>query len=114
MAQENLKLYETIALYHPELEDSSLEERSQKVKDVVGEHSGHMISVHRWKKRRLAYPVKKQVEGLYIVYRFASDKRLLSDLDYLLRYDEHCLRYLILDVARCPGMARGKERKEDQ
>jgi len=108
------KLFETIVLYHPEVEPSALDERVKKVGEVVGQHGGTMLSAHRWKKRRLAYAVKKQEEGSYVVYRFTSDKRVLPDLDYMLRYDESCLRYLILDVAKYPGMLRGKQRAGEE
>ena len=115
MAEEKLKLYETIALYHPELNDEGLGERVTKIEGIVSEHGGHMASVNRWKKRRLAYPVKKNTEGFYVVYRFAAEKKALPDLDYLLRYDDRCLRYLILDVAQYPGMLRtAKKKGEDK
>jgi small subunit ribosomal protein S6 len=114
LAEEKLKLYEMIVLYHPELTDEGLGERVAKFEGVVSEHAGRMASVNRWKKRRLAYPVKKHTEGFYIVFRFAADKKALPDLDYILRYDDRCLRYLILDVAQFPGMLRTAKRKREE
>ena len=113
MAETKVKLYEAIALYHPDLEEATLKERAERVEQVVREHAGNLVSTNIWKKRKLAYPVKKQEEGNYVVYRFTSDRRLLPDLDYIMRYDEDCMRYLILDVEQYPGMMRGAQKTEE-
>jgi len=112
LAETKAKLYEAIALYHPDLEEETIKERAERVEQVVREHAGNLVSTNIWKKRKLAYPIKKQAEGNYVVYRFTGDRRLLPDLDYILRYDEECLRYLIIDVGRYPGMTRGTQRTE--
>jgi small subunit ribosomal protein S6 len=114
LAETGAKLYETIALFTPELDDEAMGERVKRMESVIGEHGGKMTSANRWKKRRLAFPVKKHEEGLYVVLRFVADKALLPDLDYLLRYDEQCLRYMVLDVARYPGMVRTKAKGEEK
>ncbi len=108
MAETEAKLYETIALFNPDLDEEAFDEHVKRMESMVTEHGGKVISLNRWKKRRLAFPVKKHEEGLYAVMRFVAGKSLLSDLDYVLRYDEQCLRYLILDVAKYPGMVRAK------
>jgi small subunit ribosomal protein S6 len=113
LAEEKLKLYETIALYHPELTDEGLDERAARVGSIVSEHGGKVSSINKWKKRRLAYPVKKQAEGFFIVIRYLADKKVLADLDYVLRYDDRCLRYLTLDIAQFPGMVRTAKKKSE-
>jgi small subunit ribosomal protein S6 len=113
LAETGPKLYETIALFNPDLEED-FGEHVARMESLVGEHGGKVVSLNRWKKRRLAFPVKRCEEGLYAVMRFIADKALLADLDYVLRYDEQCLRYLILDVARYPGMMRAKVKGEEK
>jgi len=101
-------------LYSPELEEQLLDTELEKVTDVITAHGGKVLNVHRWKKRKLAYAVKKFDEGLYVVCDFVAPKRVLSELDYILRYDEQCLRYLILDVLQHPGMQRRATEGEAQ
>jgi len=95
-----------MVLFSPEMSEQEVDSEVAKLKDVVATHGGRVLSLHRWKKRKLAYPVKEFEEGLYVVCRFAAGKRILSDLDYVLRYGERCLRYLILDLQEHPGMLR--------
>lgn len=104
--EEKTKLYETMVLFVPDLEEQELDAQVKKTEDVVAGHGGRVLNVHRWKKRKLAYPVNEFEEGFYVVYRFAASRHLLSDLDYVLRYNERCLRYLILDLQAHPGMLR--------
>jgi small subunit ribosomal protein S6 len=114
LAETGAKLYETIALFNPDLEEEAFSEHVKRMESMVTEHGGTVVSVNRWKKRRLAFPIKSHEEGLYAVMRFIADKGLLSDLDYVLRYDERCLRYLILDVSKYPGMVRAKAKGEEK
>lgn len=101
-------------LFSPELEEQQLDSQVRKITEVISAHGGKVLNIHRWKKRKLAYPLKKFDEGQYVVCNFAAPRRILSELDYILRYDEQCLRYLILNVDQHPGLKRRKSEGEAQ
>lgn len=103
---EKTKLYEMMLLFRPDLEEQELDSEIKKVEDIITSHGGSVLNLHRWKKRKLAYPVKGFNEGLYVVCRSSASKRVLGEIDYVLRYNERCLRYLLLDLQKHPGMLR--------
>lgn len=54
--------------------------------------------VHRqvWGKRLMAYPIKKQKEGLYIHLVIELDSARVAELDQKLRLNENVLRHLLV------------------
>ncbi len=101
---EVIKDYELCALFRPDLEPEELDKEVEAIQKLIEDRGGEISRVDRWNKRFLAYPIKEYREGFYVIYRWFSTTELLTDLQYLLRYNDNCLRYLILDYTE-------KERK---
>jgi small subunit ribosomal protein S6 len=101
---DTVKEYECCALFKPDLEQEQLDAEVAAVKDLLEERGGKVARVDRWNKRFLAYPIQDHREGFYVIYRWFSTKHLLPDLNYHLKYNNNCLRYLVLDYTE-------KERK---
>ena len=102
---ERVKEYECCALFKGDLETEALDAQIKAVSDLLTTRGGHIARTDRWNKRYLAYPIKDYHEGYYVIFRWFSTKELLPDLDYLLKYNEQCLRHLVLDYTE-------KERKK--
>lgn len=49
-------------------------------------------------KRFLAYPIKKNNKGLYIIYQLVGEPSSVGDLENKLKYDNSLLRYLLQRV----------------
>ncbi len=103
------RMYEVLALYSPEISEEEADEEVRKIKELVEKAGGEVLESARWRKRKLAFPVKHFNEGFYGVVDFVADKQILSDLDYSLRYNEKCLRYIIINLDRHKAMAQHKK-----
>lgn len=57
---------------------------------------GEVLETSPWGRRRLAYPIQKQVEGFYVLQRLRIPPNAVSDLDRNLRLSEDILRHLIV------------------
>lgn len=101
---EKTKDYECCALFQPELEGEQLDAEVAAVEELIKGHGGEMQRTDRWAKRFLAYPIKEHKEGFYVIFRWFSSREVLHDLDYHLKYNDNCLRHLVLDYTE-------KERK---
>jgi len=101
---ERIKEYECCALFKPDLEPEQLDAEVEAVRALLSERAAEVARVDRWNKRFLAYPIKDYTEGYYVIYRWFGTKDVLPDLDYQLKYNENCLRHLVLDYTE-------KERK---
>jgi len=94
---EKIREYECCALFQPELEAEALDSEVEAVSTLIKERGGEVARVDRWTKRFLAYPIKDHTEGYYVIYRWFSGTEVLPDLNYHLKYNDNCLRHLVLD-----------------
>jgi|TARA_B100000315_G_scaffold64545_1_gene58588 small subunit ribosomal protein S6 len=91
-----LRDYELTVIINPEITEDKLEARINSISQFVSERGGTVSEVQRWGKKRLAYPIKQSLEGIYALARFtlrpASGKELEADL----RISEEVLRHLLI------------------
>jgi len=60
-----------LVLINAELEDPR--EEVEKVEDVVRSLGGEIAKTDVWGKKRLAYPIEKKSEGIYVLFNFELD-----------------------------------------
>ncbi|GAB2523669.1 30S ribosomal protein S6 [Nocardia heshunensis] len=63
---------------------------------VVGSEGGKVDNVDIWGKRRLAYEIAKQAEGIYAVVTLTAEPATVSELDRQLGLNESVLRTKVL------------------
>ena len=95
------EVYRTMAKYETMLVTSSaLDEEASaaligKFKSLI-EANGTIDSVDEWGKKRLAYPINDQTEGVYTVIKFTSNPDFPAELDRVYKITEGVLRSIII------------------
>ncbi len=95
MAEQELREYELVYIIQPELDESGILSLNERVAQLVGEHGGEMLSTEMWGRRTLAYPIRKNFEGHYVLQRFNMLPDGTVEVERYLRLNEDVLRYLI-------------------
>jgi small subunit ribosomal protein S6 len=90
-----MRNYEVVFIVHPDLDDSAFTDVVDRVKGWITEADGKVSNVDLWAKRKLAYPVRKQIEGQYVLMKTQMPPSFCSELERNLRLLEPVLRYLI-------------------
>jgi len=89
----------------------------QPLKDAVTaqftKHGAKILSSRRWDERRLAYAIKGQHRGTYLLVYFAVDTQALTAIRRDLQFNESLLRYLLLECAEVPQTAYEPEAEFD-
>lgn len=70
----------------------------QLVQDTVKRIGGTVDKVDEWGKRTLAYEVKKQCEGYYVVVNFQADPAQITELDRIIKIREEIIRHIIIKL----------------
>lgn len=76
--------------------EESAEANSEKLRGFVESHGGAVDNVRISEVRRLAYPISKQIEGIYVVINGRFVKDLTTELDRFFKLDESVLRHMVL------------------
>jgi len=91
-----LRDYEMVLVMSPGISDENLPGAIDKFNQFITGKGGAITEVAPWGRRKLAYPIKRFMEGNYVMTRFKSDAKLVKELDASLRLSEEVLRHLIV------------------
>ena len=93
MAEAKLNQYESMFLLPPGAGDQNAQ--IELVKGMVERHGGQIQVIKRWDERKLAYEIKKQKRGVYIIAFFKAPSKAITPLERDVKLSEDVLRVLI-------------------
>ena len=91
-----MRAYELMVILEPSLEERTVEPSLDKYLNVVRKDGGSVESVDVWGRRRLAYEINKQAEGIYAVVSLTAEPATVKELDRQLGLNESVLRTKVL------------------
>ena len=91
-----MREYEVMVILDPSLEERTVEPSLDKYLNVVRKDGGSVESVDVWGRRRLAYEIKKQNEGIYAVVNLTAEPATVKELDRQLGLNDSVLRTKVL------------------
>ena len=86
--------YEIAVLYHPDLE-IDLDKAETKVKKIITDNGGKVVSEDNWGKRKLAYPIKKNDYAVYVFYTVEMPGEGVRKVESTLNITDEVIRFLI-------------------
>jgi small subunit ribosomal protein S6 len=104
-------LYETILVFSTKNGEESVAALTERFKTLISQNAA-VSAVDEWGKRRLAYPIKDETEGFYVLVRFRSAPDFPGELDRVLKITDGVLRSLIVKLDTEPEVPT--EKTEDQ
>lgn len=108
--------YEVVYIFDPQLTEEQIQEKLSRFHAQLTEKGGEITASDHWGRRQLAFPIRKQTSGDYVVVQFRADSEPLPEYERLLRLDEGVLRYLIVlheGEPTAPMSIATRERRED-
>ena len=90
--------YELVVIVSPGGGDESLEATVDAVSKIITGSGGTVVTVERWGKRKLAYPIKQFLEGGYFLVHFKAKPSLGRELEANLHISEDVLRHLLIKL----------------
>lgn len=89
-----MRRYETILIAHVDLSEDELGSLIDRYGGIVTGQKGILVKVERWGKRRLAYLIKKQARGIYILIDYAGTSAVVNELERNLKIDDKILKFM--------------------
>jgi small subunit ribosomal protein S6 len=90
--------YEMMYILRPDLSEDQVREAVEKYKNYLSENGAEDLQVQVKGKRRLAYVVKKHLDGIYVQMNFQADGSQIAPLERMMRLSEEVIRYLSLKL----------------
>ena len=91
-----MRAYESTFILVPSLDSEGVTKEIEAVKEVITREGGEVTAEKEWGRRRLAFPIQDNSEGVYHILRFNLDVAKLPELDRYYRLNENVLRSLVI------------------
>lgn len=92
---EIMNKYESIIIINPSLEEEGVKNLIQKFSDLINT-DGKVESVEEMGKRKLAYEVKKNKEGYYVLINFEANPELIAELERNYRITDEVIKFIVV------------------
>jgi len=91
-----VRTYEVMVILDPSLEERTVEPSLDKYLNVIRKDGGTVDSVEIWGRRRLAYEILKNAEGIYAVINLNAEPATVKEFNRQLGLNESVLRTKVL------------------
>jgi small subunit ribosomal protein S6 len=91
-----LREYEVLYIVRADLDDDKVQDAVKRVNTLIERSGGTVERTNLWGKRKLAYEVKHQKEGSYVLQDFQLSPERVPELEAGLKITEQVLRHLIV------------------
>lgn len=91
-----MRAYELMVILNPEIDERTVAPSLEKMLKVVVDNGGTVDKTDIWGKRRLAYDINKQSEGIYVVIEMTTTPDIAAELDRQMTLNETVMRTKLL------------------
>ena len=112
-----MRRYEVAIVLAPTLTEDEVEQSTETFKKAAEEKGAQIAEIEQWGKRKLAYPIQKHTEGIYVIVTLEElSAEAVGELERRFKVSDSVIRFLTvridLDLKRAEKLkSRRKEKK---
>lgn len=92
-----MRNYEVMYILKADLDEAARKELIAKVNGIIANNGGKILNVDEsMGLRELAYPIKDQTKGYYVVVKISADNEATNEFNRLVKINPNVLRHLIV------------------
>ena len=88
--------YETMYILRPDIAEEEVTKHIEKYNKTLEKNGGKVLDSQMRGKRRLAYPIAKHREGIYVQLSHQGDGQHIAKIEKAMRLSEDVIRYLTI------------------
>ncbi|MBU0513286.1 MAG: 30S ribosomal protein S6 [Proteobacteria bacterium] len=94
-----MRRYETVFIVHPDLNEEETKAAVDRYRQILEQQQALVVKVDVWGRRSLAYLIRKQSKGVYVLFEYGADPEAVFELERNFKIDEQILRFLTVLVS---------------
>ena len=87
--------YESVVIINPNVEETALKALIERFSTLINT-DGKVEQVNELGKKKLAYEIKKNKEGYYVVYDFEAKPSLIAELERNYRITDEVIKFIVV------------------
>jgi small subunit ribosomal protein S6 len=88
-----MRTYETVFIVHPDNAGDAYAASVEKFRKILSDQGANILKVEEWGTRKLAYQVKKQGRGTYVLMAYEAAPKVIAEFERRLRLDEAIIKF---------------------
>ncbi len=109
-----MRQYETGFVLSPALSEEETAQFIQQMADIVAQKKGRMVRQDIWGKRRLAYPIKRFQEGVYVFFTYEGPGDVSGELERRFKQTDTVIRFMTVLKDPRDLVRRKKKRRAEE
>ena len=97
--------YELMVVLDPNLDETAIEALETRIQGMVTQRGGTVETVDHWGRKRLAYPIGRFRDGVYILNRLQMPPNAAAEIERALKLTESVIRHLLVRAEGLPPLA---------
>ena len=93
-----MKKYEVMFIVKSATDGDAIKNTAESMKKIVADNKGKVLEFNELGEKKLAYPIKKEINGYYYVMTIEASKEAVNELDRKAFINENILRHLIIKL----------------
>lgn len=87
--------YESVVIINSNTDEQGIKALIKKFSDLINS-DGKVESVEEVGQKKLAYEIKKQKEGYYIIIKFEANPTLIAELERIYRIADEVIKFIVV------------------
>ena len=113
-----MALYEHIIIVRQDVPAAQVETLTEELSGIITENGGSVEKVEQWGLRSLAYRIKKNRKGHYVLMNIDAPSAAVQELERIERINEDIIRIMTIRVEELEegpsAMLRAREERDDR
>jgi small subunit ribosomal protein S6 len=106
--------YETMYILRPDIPEEEVDSHIKKYSEILEKSGTEVLDSQMRGKRRLAYPIAKHKEGVYVQLSHQGNGQQVATLEKAMRLSEDVIRYLTVKQFGPLPTPKSTSKEEDQ
>ena len=90
--------YESVLIARQDLGASQVNSLVSELSEVIKKEGGEVVKVDNWGLKNLAYRIKKNRKGYYVLLDITAPAKAIFEYERLIRLNEDVIRYMTVRV----------------
>ena len=113
-----MPLYESVIIARQDISAGQVEELADQLTTLLADNGGEVKKRELWGLRNLAYRVKKNRKGHYVLFNIDAPAEAVAEYERNMRFNEDVLRYMTVRVKELEegpsAVTQSKDRRDDR
>jgi len=93
-----MRIYEELFIVKPDTVEEEIDKAVEQLRQFITGKGGEVDKVDKWGVRKLAYRIRKQHEGFYVLVQFHASPELVREIERRLRVSDIVMKFLTVRI----------------